>query len=576
MAIDTATTRIIPEPPAAANRILLDHHRRELEVGSGISPEVIARRGYFSAETTEQLQALGFAPYQALPGLVAPRYNLAGRLDGYLLKPDNPRVDAKTGKPIKYENPAGTFPDLDILPEDLPRLKHTDEEIWYFEGHKKSDASRSRGKLPISVTGTHMYLNGRVIVPSLDEIPLDGRRVVICYDSDVGVKDGVANAEYRLAAACKRRGAKVETIRLPAGPNGEKQGFDDALVAGMSLAEIEALRRPWDGTGPGIRIHDPYAGADKDAMIAEQALVISLLCGLIRNPHLRNSEKIVALQAATLCRDKAADGAVEPSGHVRLSPAEIAENYLRKPEPGSPTPAVDRFGNKPLMSRKSVGPAIDHAIERGLINATPIKTERSHRSGATYEATSWLMTPPASLSAALRPWSNWCPEEPKLRKPRTLREPCSHCGGVHPIQRTDVCVGCGAFTKRVINPDPPEGYVDSSGEIISPEENVPLTPSPPTQPTYWEKLFPRTPEEPAWLADAPAPAFDDDLYDVQLDIETAAHAPDAATARPALRRIETALAGAAIARGRQPVPKPPPAPRPAPPVMDGDSQEVWL
>jgi hypothetical protein len=191
-----------------------------------------------------------------------------------------------------HTTPYDTFPDLDILPEDLPRLKDPTVEVWFVEGHKKADALRSQGILAISITGTFMYLNGRVIVPALDEVPLAGRRVVAGYDSDAAVKEGVAEAELRIAEAVRRRDAKVHVLRLPAGPDGKKWGVDDALVAGWSIADLRVRIRRWDRTGPGLRIRDPYAGQDKDAVITELRAANTALVQAIKNPELtRNTPR---------------------------------------------------------------------------------------------------------------------------------------------------------------------------------------------------------------------------------------------------------------------------------------------
>ena len=51
----------------------------------------------------------------------------------------------------------------------------------------------------------------------------------LVYDSDLATNVRVQWAEYKLAKELSSRGAKVEAIRLPGGPNGEKVGLDDYL-----------------------------------------------------------------------------------------------------------------------------------------------------------------------------------------------------------------------------------------------------------------------------------------------------------------------------------------------------------
>ncbi len=72
---------------SAANR-LSAHHRQMLEVASGIAPEVIEVRGYYTEMSPAALAALGFADYQCRPGLVIPQWTTASVQVGYVRRPD--------------------------------------------------------------------------------------------------------------------------------------------------------------------------------------------------------------------------------------------------------------------------------------------------------------------------------------------------------------------------------------------------------------------------------------------------------------------------------------------------------
>ncbi len=67
-------------------------------------------------------------------------------------------------------------------------------------------------------------------ISCLDYVPLQGRRVAICYDSDVAHNENVRLARERFAEELHRRGAIVYYITLLTGPNGEKIGLDDYLL----------------------------------------------------------------------------------------------------------------------------------------------------------------------------------------------------------------------------------------------------------------------------------------------------------------------------------------------------------
>ena len=54
-------------------------HRKELEVDSSITEAAIEERGYFTAETKEELLSIGFSDAQALaPALVIPLCGVDG------------------------------------------------------------------------------------------------------------------------------------------------------------------------------------------------------------------------------------------------------------------------------------------------------------------------------------------------------------------------------------------------------------------------------------------------------------------------------------------------------------------
>jgi hypothetical protein len=228
---------------------LRPEHRRELEIGSGIDPRAIARRGYRSVTATEG-EAMGFAPSQCRRGWFAPTCTLAGAQVGGFLKPDEPRTLGT--RTLKYGWPAGLPPILDCHPGALATVKAGGPQ-WFSEGVKKIDSAWSRGLAVVSVHGTWGFLRGRVIVPDLDELPLYGEDAFICFDSDVTRHASVAEALIRLAEALRRRGAKVWIVSLPHQPNGDKTGLDDFFVGGGTVPGLMALAQPWDGHGLGLR-----------------------------------------------------------------------------------------------------------------------------------------------------------------------------------------------------------------------------------------------------------------------------------------------------------------------------------
>jgi hypothetical protein len=117
-------------------------HLRMLREGSGISPEDILARGYFTATDSEQLRGLGFYEYQLrTPALVVPVHGVQDGPLFYRARPDDPRERRNDpGKLIKYEQPAGTGVVLDVPPRARPMLSDSGKRLWVVEGEKKADS----------------------------------------------------------------------------------------------------------------------------------------------------------------------------------------------------------------------------------------------------------------------------------------------------------------------------------------------------------------------------------------------------------------------------------------------------
>jgi len=232
-----------PETP-----LLIEPHA-ELIRASAISPEVAQARGYFSACTPEDLEALGFASSQRhAPALVLPIYDVKGELAFYQARPDSPR--AREGKPIKYETPAGKRLVLDVPPAVRPVLGDPSEALWITEGTRKADAAVSIGVHCIAVIGTWGWRHREakdgpsVPLPDWEHIALEGRRIYVAFDSDVMVKPSVRKALEALHAFLTAHGATVRLIYLPAGPDDEKVGLDDYIAAGHGERDLLELARP--------------------------------------------------------------------------------------------------------------------------------------------------------------------------------------------------------------------------------------------------------------------------------------------------------------------------------------------
>ena len=173
-----------------ASNLLAAHHRAMLEHGSGISPEKINDRGYFTLTDADDLREMGFADYQLkVPAMVIPVYGVDGRFRFYRIRPDNPRRDReKPGKVVKYEQPSGTGVTLDVPRFAQPFLSDAGTRLWIVEGEKKADALVSRGECAVALLGVWSWKRHVLPLPDWDSVRLVGREVHIAFDSDAAHK----------------------------------------------------------------------------------------------------------------------------------------------------------------------------------------------------------------------------------------------------------------------------------------------------------------------------------------------------------------------------------------------------
>jgi hypothetical protein len=186
---------------------LASHHRADLEIGSGISPQAITERGYVTAEEPDLLRELGFAEFQSrCPGLVIPVWGVDGRYRFARLRPDDPRQDRNnSNKVIKYEQPPGTPLALDVPRAAQPHLGDPTKRLWIVEGEKKADALVSRGECAVAVLGTWAWKRDQAPLPDWDCIRLVGREVRVLFDSDAAHKTEVKRALCGLAVYLRGR-----------------------------------------------------------------------------------------------------------------------------------------------------------------------------------------------------------------------------------------------------------------------------------------------------------------------------------------------------------------------------------
>ncbi|WP_019501638.1 DUF3854 domain-containing protein [Pseudanabaena sp. PCC 6802] len=153
---------------------------------------------------------------------------------GAQFKPDRPRL--KGDKPIKYESVS----DSESVPLFLdtgdryywPNILKGNDAIVITEGAKKAGAGLTAGVPTISVPGVSNGQKQGRLKEYLHAFCKLGRRVYLCFDSDILVKFQVRRALDTLGRLIAECGSTVSVINLPA----ETKGMDDYIVARGGIA----------------------------------------------------------------------------------------------------------------------------------------------------------------------------------------------------------------------------------------------------------------------------------------------------------------------------------------------------
>jgi len=214
---------------------------------SGITPEHARDRGYVTVDTKVRLERLGITPPgRNVPGLLVPSLRADGSTWGWQYRPDRPRL--RNGKSVKYETPTKQRNGLDVPPGVGPALGNPAVPLWVTEGCKKADAAALAGLACVALPGVWSWRGtngngGKTAISDWHDVALNGRRVILAFDSDVTRKRPVRSALNELAGYLTSKGAKVGYCHLP-DDDLDKCGLDDYLAAGHDAADLLALVRP--------------------------------------------------------------------------------------------------------------------------------------------------------------------------------------------------------------------------------------------------------------------------------------------------------------------------------------------
>jgi hypothetical protein len=216
---------------------LLADHRADLE-SSGLNERTISAWGAYSIEPDQKsvMGQLGCPhiepPALALP--ILPPDRTQPDLNDVMLKPDRPRLDRR-GRSAKYEARPKSRNRIHAPLTIREKLADPSVPLVITEGQKKAEKAAQEGICTIALAGVWSWKDrvGESSFPISDFelLPLSGRCVFLCFDSDAASNPHVSRAERDLAAFLIRRfTASVSIKRLPQGHGGTKVGLDDFLL----------------------------------------------------------------------------------------------------------------------------------------------------------------------------------------------------------------------------------------------------------------------------------------------------------------------------------------------------------
>ena len=148
---------------------------------------------------------------------------------------------------MKYETPTGQRNGIDVPPGVGPALDDPTVPLWVTEGCKKADSAVCAGLACVALAGVWSWIGanghgGKTAVADWHDIALNGRPVVLAFDSDAVRKRSVRQALDQLAGYLAAKGATVRYLHLPYDDDA-KTGLDDYL-AGHTVEELHELVRP--------------------------------------------------------------------------------------------------------------------------------------------------------------------------------------------------------------------------------------------------------------------------------------------------------------------------------------------
>jgi hypothetical protein len=228
-------------------------HRRQLEEGSAIAPEVLEESGAQTIHRGRELpEVFSERQRRRAPGILFPLYRPNDETS-WCFRPDREDPDRpghKYEQPPKARGGAGNA--LYVHPSQRHLIADRRVPVIFGEGIKKAlaiiSAARKAGVevLVVAVCGVWNWMADGESIPDLADIPLEGRNATIMFDSDMLRNESVQDAAKRFAEYLIGRGAAAFVTYFRDKADGSKVGADDHFAGGGTFAEVLMLTRRYN------------------------------------------------------------------------------------------------------------------------------------------------------------------------------------------------------------------------------------------------------------------------------------------------------------------------------------------
>lgn len=202
---------------------------------SGLADDMVRAAGLHSVRPCDLSRIIGFAPQGVTSALAFP---YAGD-GGFSRVKVFPSYRDKDGHLVKYLQKKGTGARLYIPPGCEAVLHDASVPLAVTEGEKKALRLTQEGTLSLGIGGLWNWFAQGEPIPDLDKVTWRGRPVTVYPDSDVWGRSDLLQAVFAFGKELEGRGAAVRVAVIPHGE--QKQGIDDYLQAGGTLASLEAI-----------------------------------------------------------------------------------------------------------------------------------------------------------------------------------------------------------------------------------------------------------------------------------------------------------------------------------------------